>query len=92
MFKRPEALSGRFYFIFVYKIYVMLTAIKGYYDTGKIVLMEDAPVKAKTDVIITFLAEVNSDIQRKRIPGGLKGKVSIPDDFNEPMEDLNDYV
>ncbi len=70
----------------------MLTAIKGYYDNGKIVLMEDAPVKTKTDVIITFLADVNSDTKRKRIPGGLKGKVSIPDDFDEPLDDLKDYM
>jgi len=27
----------------------------------------------------------------KRIPGGLKGKVSLPDDFNEPLDDLKDY-
>ncbi len=27
----------------------------------------------------------------KRIPGGLKGRVSLPDDFNEPLDDLKDY-
>jgi hypothetical protein len=44
-------------------------------------------------VIITFLTEdiKNSGIQ-KRVPGGLKGKVAIPDDFNDPLDDLKDYM
>ena len=68
----------------------MLTAIKGYYEKGRIVLNEDAPVQSKTDVIITFLTEETKEA--KRIPGGLKGKVSLPDDFNEPLDDLKDYM
>ncbi|HZY36144.1 MAG TPA: DUF2281 domain-containing protein [Mucilaginibacter sp.] len=28
----------------------------------------------------------------KRIPGGLKGQVSLPDDFNAPLDDLKDYM
>lgn len=68
----------------------MLTAIKGYYEKGKIVLKEEAPVKSKTDVIITFLTEDSSATAGKRIPGGLKGKVSLSDDFNEPLDDLKD--
>jgi hypothetical protein len=70
----------------------MLTAIKGYYDNGKIIMKEDAPVHSKTDVIITFLTEDNENNSGKRIPGGLKGRVSIPDDFNEPLDDLKDYM
>jgi len=69
----------------------MLTAIKGYYQEGKIIMEEDAPVTSKTDVIITFLTE-ESNKQGKRLPGGLKGKVSLPDDFNEPLDDLKDYM
>ena len=71
--------------------FTMLTAIKGYYDKGKIILKEEAPVKSKTEVIVTFLTEDNATIAGKRIPGGLKGKVSLPDDFNEPLDDLKDY-
>jgi hypothetical protein len=68
----------------------MLTAIKGYYEKGRIIMKEEAPVQSKTDVIVTFLTE---DVAPgKRIPGGLKGKVSIPDDFNEPLDDLKDYM
>lgn len=70
----------------------MLTAIKGYYEKGKIILKEEAPVKAKTDVIVTFLTEDPQPTTGKRIPGGLKGRVSLPDDFNEPLDDLKDYM
>ena len=71
----------------------MFATIKGYYEEGQIFLEEEAPVKSKTEVIITFLAEgaKNKGIQ-KRVPGGLKGKVAIPDDFNEPLDDLKDYM
>lgn len=70
----------------------MLTAIKGYYEKGRIVLKEDAPVQKRTEVIITFLTESDEVSANKRIPGGLAGKVSLPDNFDEPLADLNDYM
>ena len=71
----------------------MLTTIKGFYEQGKVYLQEEAPVTAKTEVIVTFLSEGHhTDAGKKRMPGGLKGKVTIPDDFNEPLEDLKDYM
>jgi hypothetical protein len=70
----------------------MLTAIKGYYEKGRIVLNEAAPVQSKTDVIITFLTDSSETKTGKRVPGGLKGKVSLPDNFNEPLDDLKDYM
>lgn len=69
----------------------MLTAIKGYYEKGKIVLKEDAPVHERTEVIVTFLTE-NGIVPVMRLPGGLAGKVSLPDDFDEPLDDLKDYM
>lgn len=72
----------------------MLTAIKGYYDHGQIVLQEEAPVQSKAEGIITFLTESPVDATRPatRVPGGLKGQVTIPDDFNAPLDDLHDYM
>lgn len=70
----------------------MLTAVKGYYEKGKIVLDEAPPVNSKTDVIVTFLPKETGNTLKKRIPGALKGKVSIPDDFNEPLDDLKEYM
>lgn len=71
----------------------MLATIKGYYEQGQIILLENAPVTSKTEVIITFLTDDKKNGRaKKRMPGGLKGKVSIPDDFNEPLDDLKDYM
>ena len=72
----------------------MLTTIKGIYDHGTIVLSEQPPVRDRTDVIVTFLVEEASDPSagQRGEPGALKGLVTLPDDFNEPLEDLRDYM
>ena len=70
----------------------MLTTVKGYYDHGKIVLDEDVSVAEKTAVIVTFLEETGVNGNKQRIPGALKGKVTLPEDFNDPLEDLKDYM
>ncbi len=71
----------------------MLTTIKGYYDDGQIFLEETPPVKTRTGVMVTFLTEetiVKEPAKRKL--GGLEGKVTLPEDFNEPLDDLKDYM
>ena len=68
----------------------MLTTIKGYYEEGRIILTEDAPVHSKTDVIVTFLTDELKPA--KRIRGSLNGKIELSDDFNEPLEDLKEYM
>ncbi len=71
----------------------MLTTIKGYYEHGQIILKEEPPVREKTEVMVTFLTGNTKDNgEKKRVPGALKGRVSIPDDFNEPLDDLKDYM
>ena len=72
----------------------MLTTIKGVYDNGKITLVEEPPIKGKkADVIVTFLPDQQStSSKQKRVLGGLEGKISVPDDFNESLEDLKDYM
>ena len=71
----------------------MLTTIKGYYENGAVILTEAAPVEEKTEVMVTFLTEKALETDAKfRKPGGLKGKISIPDDFNEPIDDLKEYM
>jgi hypothetical protein len=69
----------------------MLTTIKGYYDHGQIVLQETPPVETKTDVMVTFLTEEVKTTTKRKL-GGLEGKVNLPDDFNEPLDDLKDYM
>ncbi len=73
--------------------YFMFTTIKGNFDKGQIYLQEEVPITTKTEVMVIFLGEEKkATIKNKRIPGGLKGKVSIPDDFNNPLDDLKDYM
>lgn len=70
----------------------MLTTIKGYFEDGQIILREDPPVKTKSEVMVTFLTEKEEKPKQKIKLGLLEGKIKTPDDFNEPLEDLKDYM
>ena len=72
----------------------MLVAINGYYENGKVFLKEDPHVAIKTDVIVTFLSDeiIKTEKPRKRILGALEGKIRIPENFNDPIEDFKDYM
>jgi hypothetical protein len=72
----------------------MYTAIKGIYENGKLTLLEPAPDVEKAEVLVTFLEEVeSSDPKKQRKLGGLRHLGgSIPDDFNDPLDDLKDYM
>lgn len=73
----------------------MLTTVQGTYQNGQIILHETPAVQDGTEVFVTFLKEVDPDKPRPK--GGVRfgswaGKYSIPDDFNEPLDDLADYM
>ena len=77
----------------------MYTAIKGIYENGVLTLLEPAPNEEKTEVLITFMSVEKVKSMKKRVPGGLlrlshlQGKtMSIPDNFNEPLDDFKDYM
>ncbi len=77
----------------------MYTAIKGIYENGKLTLLEPAPDVEKAEVLVTFLNEEKSLSTGRRVPGGLlrlkhlaDKRITIPSDFNEPLDDLNDYM
>ena len=76
----------------------MYTTIKGVFENGQVVLEEPAPTTKKAKVIVIFLTEENQDkelgIKQQRVrTGSLAGKgYSIPDDFNDPLDDLKDYM
>ncbi len=72
----------------------MLTTIKGTYDQGQIILTEKPPVNTKVDVIITFLTgdETKKPRLKRRVLGGLEGKLKLPDDFNEPLDAMKEYM
>lgn len=70
----------------------MLTTIKGTYENGRIVLDEIPPAKDKSKVVVTFLEEPQPAHLNKRRLGSLKGKIGIPDNFNDPLDDLKEYM
>ncbi len=72
----------------------MLTAISGTYENGQVPLDEQPPVQTKAKVVVTFLEEESASPSKPkdRISGSLKEKITLPDDFNEPLDDLKEYM
>lgn len=70
----------------------MLTTVKGVYEGGQIIFDEPPPVTERTEVIVTFLTEEKKDEPKKRVLGLLEGKAKLPDDFDEPLDELKDYM
>lgn len=78
---------------------LMHTSIKGFYENGKLTLLEPAPNTGRVEVLVTFIDSEKPSFPKKRVPGGLleldhlkNKKMSIPDDFNEPLADLKEYM
>lgn len=69
----------------------MLKSIKGTYENGKITLEETPDFNERVNVIVTFLEEIPLQ-KKRRVPGSLKGKVWMSDDFNDPLDDLKEYM
>lgn len=72
----------------------MYTVVKGIYENGTLVLTETPPSIEKSKVLVLFLEEsLTKNNAKKGVKiGSLAGKYSIPDDFNSPIEDLNEYM
>ncbi|WP_461044597.1 DUF2281 domain-containing protein [Spirosoma harenae] len=72
----------------------MLATVTGTYKNGQIILDEELPVKSDTAKVIVTLVEETAETQEKpkRIPGLMKGSFWISDDFNDPIDDLKDYM
>ena len=72
----------------------MYTVVKGIYEKGHLILLEPAPDVERAEVLVTFLEESDKiPLRRKRVFGGSKhigGR--IPDDFNDPLDDLQEYM
>ena len=72
----------------------MLTAIEGTYENGQIILKREPKVSAKTKVMVILEEEdtVQSAPSGKRPFGLAKGAIHLSPDFDEPLEDLKDYM
>jgi hypothetical protein len=69
----------------------MLIETKGTYENGKITLEETPDFNDRVNVIVTFLEEIPSQ-KKRRVAGSLKGKIKYSDDFDEPLDDLKEYM
>lgn len=75
----------------------MPTTIKALYDHGKITPLEKPPVTdTKVEVTVIFPDVLNEDESKlpkekqKNTFGLSEGKIKIPHDFDEPLEDVSD--
>lgn len=71
----------------------MLTSLKGTYENGQITLEETPPTTKPVQVVVTFLEELDpAPPRKKRQAGTMKGQIWMSDDFDEPLDDLKDYM
>jgi hypothetical protein len=73
----------------------MYTAIKGTYENGKVILEETPPTTRKTKVVVMFLTddEKTPEVSKGVKLGSLASQgYSIPEGFNEPLDDLSEYM
>ncbi len=70
----------------------MLTTVAGVYENGQIILQEKPQITQSTKVLVTFLEDTTEKPLKKRIIGSMAGKMSVPDDFDEPLDDLKEYM
>lgn len=70
----------------------MQPALRGIYEDGQITFDEVPPVNGRTGVIVIFLTEEKEHEPQERVLGALEGKGKLPDDFDEPLDELKDYM
>lgn len=76
----------------------MLATVTGTYKNGQIILDEELPVKDHDVKVIVTLVEgvLEKQEKPKRQFGRLKGSFAHPywssKEFNDPLEDLKDYM
>ncbi len=70
------------------------TMISGFYENGQIVLDDLPKTNKKVQVFVSFAEplEIAEKTKKKRQFGTMKGSFIMSDDFNEPLDDLKDYM
>lgn len=69
--------------------------IKARYDGKKFTPMQPIPVREDCEVLITFLEpekKESAKIPFSEMRGIFKGKIRMSDNFNEPLEELREYM
>jgi len=81
-----------------------MQVIKAIYDGVNFMPMQPVPVKGKYEVFITFVEPIDHvadynlrylrqpDTTKTPVLGRLNGLIKIPDDFDEPLEEMREYM
>ena len=81
-----------------------MTAIKAVYDGVGFMPKQPIPVKGKYEVVITFVEPIDDvvdnnlryllepDTTKTPILGRLNGCIEIPADFDEPLDEMEEYM
>ncbi|MBE9464421.1 antitoxin AF2212-like protein [Dyadobacter subterraneus] len=71
----------------------MRTIIEGIYENGQIFLKKQSKINVKTKVTVIFEEIGNLESDNKKRPFGIsKGAFEISPDFDDPLDDLKEYM
>lgn len=74
----------------------MSITIKGIFEDGKVKLQEPAPTNEKVSVTVIFPDGGNGTVlslKKNEIKfGSLAGKINVPDNFDDELDDLKEYM
>jgi len=70
----------------------MVTTIECIYENGQVILAEEPMNKGSVKVFVLFTDEKIEKIVKQRPFGLMKGSVNLRADFNEPLDDLKEYM
>ena len=72
-----------------------MRAIKAIYDGVSFTPVQPVPVKENYEVIIVFANPIKPVVQlsqRANFIGMFEGKIRMADDFNEPIDEMMEYM
>jgi hypothetical protein len=75
-----------------------MQAYRGYVENGLIIPIGNPVLPEKSQIIITVLDEAalppepEIKVTRETFFGCMKGKMFVPDDFNDPLEEFEEYM
>lgn len=71
----------------------MHTIIEGIYEDGKVTLDHRPDLEVRTKVKVIFEETDDSPVVPAKRPFGIaKGTIELAPDFDEPLDDLKDYM
>lgn len=70
----------------------MLITIKAIFEKGEVKLEVPAPTEEKVSVTVTF-PDAEKPLEKNEIKfGSLAGKIAVPSNFDNEMDELNEYM